>query len=311
VDWGLHKHACKYNPDSCEVCGEREGLQSCAGCLHRKYCCAEHQKEAWKDHKALCNVYRKRGLASTTDPEQTVKSLLDYSQELTLFGREFRPELALRVNMEILATTKHFGFVRDHSDGLLATGGALMQMEKFDEAEIFARDAVDFAREELGVLDELKAASLLSKVLLMASKVLALPSKARTCIEICDVYLELLGTQDAEEVNAFRVSKSKALSLLGRHEEALGQLSYVPTTKCGVYMDWVLLSDAQHTLGRLPEAIKSAEKALELARVGDASASAAMSKVIVAHACNKLASLYQLGGRAGDARKLRREAEKL
>ncbi len=41
----------------CVVCGER-GLQLCSGCRAVHYCCKDHQKSHWPDHKLNCRPYR-------------------------------------------------------------------------------------------------------------------------------------------------------------------------------------------------------------------------------------------------------------
>jgi tetratricopeptide (TPR) repeat protein len=303
VDWGLHKHGCKYNPDGCEVCGKREGLQSCAGCMHRKYCCAEHQKEAWKEHKTICNVYQKLKLNNSTDPDKTAKALLNHTDELQ-FGREVRLELAVRVNMEILAVTKHFGLRSAHAICLLKLSGGLMQMNKFEEAEIFARDAVEFARDEMHELQaEIEAAMNLAGVLLWSSK-------AQETMGVCNHYLELCGTQDWEGTNALRNFKSQALSRLNRHKEALAQLAFVPTSKFSSSSDWATLSKAENRVGQLHEAIKSIEKAVELTRM-DGKLTAAHKTRSLASRCEQLASLYEQSGRRDDAHRLAREAKAL
>jgi tetratricopeptide (TPR) repeat protein len=257
-DYLLHKHGCKYNPESCEICGKTDGLRSCAGCMHRKYCCTEHQKEAWKDHKTICNVYKKLELSTNTDPEDTAWMLLSHSQELT-FGSEVRLELALRVSIEALAMAKHFGLKELHLKGLAQVSMSLLMSEKIEEAEIFARDAVDYARDELrDVEKETEAAGALAIVLVKASK-------PQETIELCDHHLVLNGTDDAE-MNGLRLHKSKALSAMNRHEEAVAQLSFVHTSKYAQSSDWQVLSRAHEKAGQLSEAIKSMEKAVELAR---------------------------------------------
>jgi tetratricopeptide (TPR) repeat protein len=301
-DWGLHKHGCKYNPDGCAVCGEREGLQSCAGCLHRKYCCAEHQKEAWKDHKPLCNVYKELKITSNTDPDETASALLDYNNELIV---EKRFELALPVIVEALAMTKHFGLKELHFICLKQIGGTLSLLKKFEEAEIFARDAIEFARDELPDTEwEIDAAGTLATVLLSASK-------DPEAIELCDSYLELYGAEDTERMNGLKSYRSQALSGLDRHEEALAQLAFVRTSNCACMHDWETLSDAQHNVGQLIEAIKSMEKAVGLARVGDPRLSPAYRAQGLLRMCQSLAELYDLGGRPQDARRLMCEVETL
>jgi hypothetical protein len=122
----------------------------------------------------------------------------------------------------------------------------LQQLEKLDEAEIFARDAINFARDDLNDTSrEIQAAGALAVVLLDASK-------THETIEICDHYLTLYGTEDSEHTNMLRGTKSLALSQLGRHEEALAQLSFVWTTNCAIYADWNRLSQAQDKVGRRP-----------------------------------------------------------
>jgi hypothetical protein len=193
VDWGLHKLSCLYNPDTCEVCGKREGLQSCTGCFHRKYCCQEHQTQTWKDHKTICNASKELGLASKTDPEDTANALTMHSLEPT-FGH-VRPELALRVQIDAFALTKYFGLTMYRFACLLNFPGVLVKTEKFDEAEIFARDAVNCARDELhDVFHEFQTAATLAAVLVEASK-------PQETIELCDHYLELKGTENSEGAN--------------------------------------------------------------------------------------------------------------
>jgi tetratricopeptide (TPR) repeat protein len=302
IDWGLHKHGCKYNPDSCEVCGKDEGLQSCAGCLHRQYCCLEHQKEAWKDHKPLCNVYKELKLASNTDPAVIATSLLGHSKELQ-YGHERRPELALRVQIEVLALTKHFGLHDQHSVCLMRLSGTLLVLKKFEEAEIFARDAIlAELRHPEGAL---VAVDMLALVLLQASK-------SQQVLDLCERFLALHGTDDTREMNALRRYKIQALSQFGRHDEALAQLGYVRTSNCAYDMDWSLLSDAQHEMDQLPEAIISMEKAVELtrSRTGDDTTAESRARTLK-NRLGKLGILYVQAGRLQDARRLAREAESL
>jgi hypothetical protein len=260
VDWRSHKHGCLYNPDRCGVCGKREGLQCCAGCLHRKYCCVEHQKEAWKDHKTICNVYQKLKLSTNTDPEETATELLTYSSDILVI-LETRSDMVVRVNVEVLAMTKHFGLKHLHLICILGLGGTLLTLNKFEEAEIFARDGADFAREVVPELEmELSATGLLASVLLHTKKF-------QDVIGVCDYYLELRGTEDSKEMDTLRGSRGQALSLLGRHEEALDQLSYVYTSKHVDSSEWHLISEVQKRAGQLTEAAKSMKKANAMYRM--------------------------------------------
>jgi tetratricopeptide (TPR) repeat protein len=249
-------------------------------------------------------VYKKLGLANNTDPEMTAKGLLKHSQGLEYSGLEVQLELSLRVNIEALALTKHFGLHEMHVMCLMQLGTTLQDLARFDEAEIFARDAVDFARDEIhNKMKEINAAGMLTCVLLQASKV-------QEAIDLCDGYFELYGTEDSVSMNMLRLYRSSALIALGRHEEVLAQLSYVHTSQCTRAPDWQRLSGAQHKMGRLSEAITSMEKAVELTRV-DSSISAELKKRALAQMCASLAGLYQQGGRAKDARRLAREATSL
>ena len=38
----------------CEVCGEMEGVKVCSRCKNCWYCCPEHQREHWPEHKTDC-----------------------------------------------------------------------------------------------------------------------------------------------------------------------------------------------------------------------------------------------------------------
>jgi hypothetical protein len=305
VDWGLHKHACKYNLDSCEVCGTGDHLQSCAGCLRRKFCCVEHQKQAWKDHKPLCLLYQRMRLSSQANPSETALSLLKIAGDLE-FGPEMRVDLALRANIEALALTKHFGLTDLHFACLLHTSGSLVGMERWEEAEAFARDTVNFAKVEMhGDRESMMTAT---TVLVGA---LSRASKAKEKIEICDHFLALFGSEDSSETNQFRMHKSQALSLLERNEEALKQLDFVPTTKFDIEYNWVVLSHAQMRLGRLSEATKSMETAVAFARTGEEQATPVEGIQSLAKVCKMLAGLYEEGGRFKDARRLAKEAEAL
>jgi hypothetical protein len=156
--------------------------------MHRKYCYEGHQKRAWNDHKTICNVYKELKLASNTYPVHTVSTLFLHSEDL-LFGRDMRLELAPRVNIEALELSKHFGLKEDHNMGLVLMSITFKRLEKFEGAEIFASDAVEFARDELHDIKRETAAGLLAKVPLSATK-------APDAIELCDRYLEFYGTED-------------------------------------------------------------------------------------------------------------------
>jgi tetratricopeptide (TPR) repeat protein len=222
-----------------------------------------------------------------------------------LFGvGDLRPELALRVDMEVHALTKHFELKEEHFDGLLQLGSTLMNLEKYEEAEIFARDAVDFARDELhNAQDVISAAGILAMVLLKRSK-------AQEAIGVCDKYMAIHGTEDSIGTNILRGYRSDALSALDRLKEALAQLDYVYTSNCTQGTDWHRLSDAQKKVGQLPEAITSMEKAVELTRT-DRVLILTKNTRVLAQVCNHLADLYLQSGRPQDAGRLAREAKRL
>jgi tetratricopeptide (TPR) repeat protein len=272
--------------------------------MHRKYCCTEHQKQAWKDHKTICNVYHKLGLANNTDPGETAQILLEHADDM-VYGRAKRLELALRVNIEVLAMTKHFGLTNQHFQCMMGMVSAQNKLEKLDEAEIFARDAVDFARTSYPDNEN----ATMAVDLLVAVKLLA--SKPQEAIEVCEHFAELFDAEDSVQLNGLRLNKSKAFSVLGRHEEALAQLDFVRTSKRADGQCWDRLSKAQHNVGRLPEAIKSMEKAVALARVGEANIPAPFVQEGTTLMFNDLAVLYRQSGRLQDARRLEREAESL
>lgn len=48
----MKEHSCT---DICEVCGA-EGAFKCSKCEQAFYCCADHQRQAWKGHKLLCSA---------------------------------------------------------------------------------------------------------------------------------------------------------------------------------------------------------------------------------------------------------------
>jgi tetratricopeptide (TPR) repeat protein len=243
LDWNTHKPSCKYNPGSCEVCGKREGLQSCAGCLHRKCCCEEHQKKAWKDHKTICNVYKKLKLANHTDPKETAKVLFKHFGDL-LYGRVRVRKLALRVIIEVLSLATNFGLHDEHHACLWQMAVTLHRLKKIEEAEIFARDAIDFSRDKLNNLQqEFSSAGILAGVLLDASK-------SKEAIEVCDHYLEICSAEDSMSKNTLSAFKSQALSDLGRDDEALAELAFVRTSNCAEASNWKQLSEAQQKLGR-------------------------------------------------------------
>jgi tetratricopeptide (TPR) repeat protein len=135
-------------------------------------------------------------------------------------------------------------------------------------------------------------------------------SKAQQAIELCDSYLDLHGTEDCLEMDWLRDKKSLALSQLGRHEEALAQLSFVQISNYVLNLHWKSLSDAQLKVGQLSEAIKSMEKAVELTRTHDHILTYKNPKPL-ARMCERLAILYQQGGQLQDARRLAQEAKSL
>jgi hypothetical protein len=69
--------------------------------------------------------------------------------------------LAVRVSIEVLGLSKHFGLKHQHFTCLLSLGATLAGLEKSEEAEIFVRDALEFARDELLKTKELMAAGVL------------------------------------------------------------------------------------------------------------------------------------------------------
>jgi tetratricopeptide (TPR) repeat protein len=227
---------------------------------------------------------------------------LNYSEELT-FGRVARLEFAARVGIEALAMAKYFRLMDLHCDGLLGMTTFLIRLEKWEEAEVFGRDAVALARDEAHDAEmELDAAGILSRALLGGDK-------AQAAIELCNFYLERHAAEASDATNHSRGTKSEALSRLGRHEKALTELGFVQRTKCAYGPHWETLSHAQYKLGQLPEAIKSMENAVEFARTGDA-ADGGKARAL-ARWCGRSACLYQQAGRREDARRLAREAKQL
>lgn len=44
----------------CRLCWTKEGLKTCSNCQHAHYCCREHQKLDYKNHKRYCCKRLKR-----------------------------------------------------------------------------------------------------------------------------------------------------------------------------------------------------------------------------------------------------------
>ena len=44
----------------CQLCGAFDSLSLCGGCRKTWYCCKQHQKDDWKDHKKRCSFKRNK-----------------------------------------------------------------------------------------------------------------------------------------------------------------------------------------------------------------------------------------------------------
>ncbi|KAM9808763.1 egl nine homolog 1 isoform X2 [Syngnathus typhle] len=55
----------------CELCGKMENLLKCGRCRSSFYCCKEHQKQHWKEHKLICKqVEKTKPPNQKPEPEQ-------------------------------------------------------------------------------------------------------------------------------------------------------------------------------------------------------------------------------------------------
>ena len=110
----------------CEVCGTTEHLMVCSRCHKAAYCCAEHQKEDWKRHKAEC-VPDTRGAAAA--------DAVGTASDGTLVGAREVDECFAAWHDK---TVEYWGADKSSVSGML---GGLPQVDSVDLAE--SRAVVD------------------------------------------------------------------------------------------------------------------------------------------------------------------------
>jgi tetratricopeptide (TPR) repeat protein len=243
------------------MCGKKEGLNSCSGCLQRDYCSEECQKKAWAEHKPLCRAYKAVGL-ELKDPEQIANKLLAYSREL---GRLNLHQSEVRVVTEVLAFCKRFNVSREMHTAKYNLATTLVDMARHSEAEIFAREMIADLESVAPVgLDHVMAAEKLSTVLLHQTKFEEARLVAHDAVErFCPRF------QDMSFMVRLLEAESAALRYLGRSQDALfiqeqcflfqdSQRFPERVTVNSLHAYAVLLID----LGRREEAEASLQKAL-------------------------------------------------
>ncbi|KAI8788212.1 egl nine 1 [Biomphalaria glabrata] len=66
----------------CQLCGALENLSLCGGCRGTWYCCKDHQRQDWKDHKSECKK-NKQGTAPPQRPQDVTSSDNSMQKEST------------------------------------------------------------------------------------------------------------------------------------------------------------------------------------------------------------------------------------
>jgi tetratricopeptide (TPR) repeat protein len=198
------------------VCGKKEGLNFCSGCLQRQYCSPKCQKEAWKEHKPVCNAYKAVGL-DLTDPEQVANKLMEYAKQL---GDSNLCESQLRVSTEVLAFCKVSEVNIECTMTALANLSVnLCTMSRFSEAEIFAREMVAELEKETPIQGmHMYASENLSCVLMLQANFEEARSVAHDAITR---FLPLLPEAEGGAMVRLMEAEVSALEGLGRNQEAL------------------------------------------------------------------------------------------
>jgi tetratricopeptide (TPR) repeat protein len=217
IDRKLHRHMCLRKKDACEMCGKKKNISSCSGCFQRMYCSPECQKEAWAEHKPVCNAYKAVG-RDVTDPEQVVIKLSEHGNQLRNSNR-FESEL--RVRMEVLAYCKASKL--EYSIIVIATYNlsmTLLNMSRYPEAEIFAREMVAESEKLTPVGDvHVLAVQGLSRVLSYQEKFEEAHRLAHDGLERFRPFVS-----EGESMARLMEAEAEALANLGRYEEALALL---------------------------------------------------------------------------------------
>ncbi len=99
--------------ENCALCTKKANLR-CSGCLIVFYCCKDHQKIHWKEHKQECSAYkvRKFFFAICENQEELLLqiSISDNVGRFVMSTRDLRPgEIILKEKALILAPL-HFNF---------------------------------------------------------------------------------------------------------------------------------------------------------------------------------------------------------
>jgi tetratricopeptide (TPR) repeat protein len=310
IDWGLHRHMCLRKTNACEMCGEKEGLNSCTGCFQRKYCSEECQARAWKEHKALCKAYQTVGL-EVTNPEELAVKLSDYAVQLGISNLR---ESQLRVRMEILAFCKSSKLDADFTISAMANlSSTLSAMSRFPEAEIFAREMVAESEKVTPVRDiHLIAAQFLSSALINQGK----HEEGRV---LAHDALEQFGpiVPEGEFMVRLMETESTALAFLERHKEALALSRHCFKVRTDhperfdsggkvPFNSYATLAQCLSVLGQLDEAEVTLKKALA---VLESDGKQIHPEVVTA--MDALGQVYLLQGRKKEAAAMARAVKKL
>jgi hypothetical protein len=142
-DWKTHPtrpYACT-TPTGARSAGSGTGSRAVLGACNASTAARSTRRRPGRSTRPYATLYKELGLGTNTSPKVTAEVLSDHAQEL-MAGREVQMDLALRVIIELLSLTKYFGLHIEHVMCLWKMSTALIHLNNFDEAEIFARDAI-------------------------------------------------------------------------------------------------------------------------------------------------------------------------